>query len=157
MTSLKITKASPEDLEDILLLQKLAFGSEADIYNDFDLSPPLLQTLEELTKEFSESIFLKLTQGDKIVGSVRGYQIHETVFIKRLVVNPLYQNQGIGTRLMKSIENYFKDVKRYELFTGHKSIRNLHLYHKLGYREFKRIPVHENLIMIYLEKLVSCE
>jgi ribosomal protein S18 acetylase RimI-like enzyme len=157
MTSLKITKAFPEDLENILLLQKLAFGSEADIYNDFDTSPPLLQTLEEITKEFSESIFLKSMQGDKIVGSVRGYRIDETVFIKRLVVNPLYQNQGIGTKLMKSIEDYFKDIKRYELFTGHKSIRNLHLYHKLGYREFKRIPIHENLIMIYLEKLVSCE
>lgn len=157
MTSLKITKASPEDLEDILLLQKIAFGSEADIYNDFDTSPPLLQTLEEITKEFSESIFLKSMQGNKIVGSARGYQIDETVFIKRLVVNPLYQNRGIGTKLMKSIEDYFKDIKRYELFTGHKSIRNLHLYHKLGYREFKRISVHENLIMIYLEKLVSCE
>jgi ribosomal protein S18 acetylase RimI-like enzyme len=136
-------------------LQKQAFLSEADIYNDFDISPPLLQTLEELTKEFSESIILKAVLGDFIVGSVRGFQVDETVFIKRLIVNPNYQNQGIGTKLMKSIEDSFKNHKRYELFTGHKSNRNLHLYQKIGYKEFKRIPIHENLTMIYLEKYVS--
>ena len=155
MTSVEITKASFEDLKTILVLQKQAFLSEADIYNDFDISPPLLQTLKELTKEFSESIILKAVLGDFIVGSVRGFQVDETVFIKRLIVNPNYQNQGIGTKLMKSIEDSFKNNKRYELFTGHKSKRNLHLYQKIGYKEFKRIPIHENLTMIYLEKYVS--
>ena len=155
MTSVEITKASFADLKTILVLQKQAFLSEADIYNDFDISPPLLQTLEELTKEFSESIILKAVLGDFIVGSVRGFQVNETVFIKRLIVNPNYQNQGIGTKLMKSIEDSFKNNKRYELFTGHKSKRNLHLYQKIGYKEFKRIPIHENLTMIYLEKYVS--
>jgi ribosomal protein S18 acetylase RimI-like enzyme len=155
MTSVEITKASFEDLKTILVLQKQAFLSEADIYNDFDISPPLLQTLEELTKEFSESIILKAVLGDFIVGSVRGFQVDETVFIKRLIVNPNYQNQGIGTKLMKSIEDSFQNNKRYELFTGHKSKRNLHLYQKIGYKEFKRIPIHENLNMIYLEKYVS--
>jgi len=155
MTSVEITKASFEDLKTILVLQKQAFLSEADTYNDFDISPPLLQTLEELTKEFSESIILKAVLGDFIVGSVRGFQVNETVFIKRLIVNPNYQNQGIGTKLMKSIEDSFKNNKRYELFTGHKSKRNLHLYQKIGYKEFKRIPIHENLNIIYLEKYVS--
>ena len=155
MTSVEITKASFADLKTILVLQKQAFLSEADIYNDFDISPPLLQTLEELTKEFSESIILKAVLGDFIVGSVRGFQVDKTVFIKRLIVNPNYQNQGIGTKLMKSIEDSFKNNKRYELFSGHKSKRNLHLYQKIGYKEFKRIPIHENLTMIYLEKYVS--
>ena len=46
-------------------------NEEIYTYNDFDISPPLLQTLEELTKEFSESIILKALLGDDIVGSVR--------------------------------------------------------------------------------------
>ena len=50
MTYITITKASLEDLKDILSLQKQAFSSEADIYDDFDKSPPLLQTLMEITK-----------------------------------------------------------------------------------------------------------
>jgi len=155
MTSVEITRAFFEDLKAILLLQKQAFVSEADIYNDFDISPPLLQTLEELKEEFSELIILKAVLEDDIVGSVRGFQVDETVFIKRLIVNPHYQNQGIGTKLMQSIEDSFKNNKRYELFTGHKSNRNLHLYQKIGYKEFKHIPIHENVTRIYLEKYVS--
>lgn len=77
------------------------------------------------------------------MGSVRGSQVNDTVFIKRLIVSPRFQNQGIGTMPMRSFEDFFQDNKRYELFTGHKSIRNLHLYLKLGYREFKQIPIHE--------------
>ncbi|HYG00092.1 MAG TPA: GNAT family N-acetyltransferase [Candidatus Saccharimonadales bacterium] len=155
MAFIKITKAFQEDLKDILSLQKLAFRSEVDVYSDFETSPPLLQTLEEISRELPESIFLKAVVENEIVGSVRAHQVKETTFIKRLVVSPSYQNQDIGTKLMNSIEYHFKDNKRYELFTGHKSIRNLHLYRKLGYKEFKRIHIDENLIMIYLEKFVS--
>lgn len=71
VTSVKITKASFEDIKAILLLQKQAFSSETDIYEDFDTSPPLLQTLEEITKEFTESLFLKAVAEEEIVGSVR--------------------------------------------------------------------------------------
>ena len=156
MTSVEITKASFEDLKAILLLQKQAFVSEADIYNDFDISPPLLQTLEELTKEFSESIILKALLGDDIIGSVRGFQVDETVFIKRLIVNPHYQNQGIGTKLMKSIEDSFKDKKDTNYLLVIKVIEIYICIKRIGYKEFKQIPIHENLTMIYLEKYVSC-
>ena len=124
--------------------KNMSFGmKQIYTYNDFDISPPLLQTFEELTREFSESLFLKAVLGDDIVGSVRGFQVNYTVFIKRLIVNPHYQNQGIGTMIMKSIEDSFKGNKRYELFTGHKSNRNLNLYNKIGNKEFKRIPIYE--------------
>lgn len=155
MTAIKIQKASTEDLIDILLLQKLAFKSEADIYNDFDTSPPILQTLEEIKEEFTKQTFLKAIMEENLIGSVRAFQFKEAAFIKRLFVNPAFQNLGIGTKLMHSIEESFRNVKRYELFTGHKSIRNLHLYHKLGYNEFKRLTFHNNLSMIYLEKYVN--
>ncbi|MGB6628338.1 MAG: hypothetical protein WBE61_09395, partial [Nitrososphaeraceae archaeon] len=53
---------------------------------------------------------------------------------------------------MHAIEQRHESADRYELFTGHKSARNLHLYQKLGYDEFKRIPVDESLTMVFLEK-----
>jgi GNAT superfamily N-acetyltransferase len=66
------------------------------------------------------------------------------------------QNRGIGTLLMKAVEQYFVlEVKRYELFTGHKSIGNLHLYQKLGYWEFKRIHINDALAMVFMEKYTS--
>ena len=53
---------------------------------------------------------------------------------------------------MHSIERRHESADRYELFTGHKSTRNLHLYQKLGYHEFKRVTVYDWLTMVFLEK-----
>jgi hypothetical protein len=61
------TKALFKDAAVILELQKLAFQSEAQFYDDFCI-PPLTQTLDELTKDFAEKTFLKVEIQDKIVG-----------------------------------------------------------------------------------------
>jgi ribosomal protein S18 acetylase RimI-like enzyme len=152
---IEIKPALLEDVETILHLQMRAYLSEAEIYNDYSILP-LIQTLNEIKQEFSQQVFLKAIEEEEedgsIIGSVRGYLERETACIGRLIVKPESQNKGIGTRLMHAIEEHFKFADRYELFTGHKSARNLYLYQKLGYREFKRIPVSDTLVMVYLEK-----
>lgn len=153
MHSVNIKKASIDDLEEILQLQKQAYLSEAELYDDYNIKP-LLQTLDDIKQNFLKQIFLKAAIENKttIVGSVRAYQQIDTVFIGRLAVRPDYQNKGIGAKLMISIEEIFESAKRFELFTGHKSIKNIYLYQKLGYKEFKRMPVNDSLTMVYLEK-----
>ena len=54
----EITHAQIEDAEEILELQKLAYQSEAVIYNDWSI-PPLTETFEEIRAEFSKYTFLK--------------------------------------------------------------------------------------------------
>jgi N-acetylglutamate synthase-like GNAT family acetyltransferase len=148
----EIKRASVEDVETILHLQMHAYLSEAEIYNDYSL-PPLIQTLKEIKQEFSQQVFLKATEEDgNILGSVRAYLEKETAYIRRLIVKPESQNKGIGTKLMQAVELHFKFADRYELFTGYKSARNLYLYQKLGYLEFKRTPVHDSFMMVFLEK-----
>ena len=53
---------------------------------------------------------------------------------------------------MQTIEEHFRMTDRYELFTGHRSARNLYLYQKLGYHEFKRVPVKDSIILVFFEK-----
>lgn len=156
---IEIKPASIEDAEIILQLQMQAYLSEAEIYNDYSI-PPLIQTLNEIRQEFLRQVFLKAIEKEdsnkievcNIVGSIRGYIEKGTAYIGRLIVKPEYQNKGIGTRLMQAIEQHFKSASRYELFTGNKSDRNLHLYQKLGYYEFKRIHVNDSLTLVFLEK-----
>ena len=90
--------------------------------------------------------------GPAIVGSVRAYEQDGTCHVGRLIVLPAHQNQGLGTRLLREVEAAFPDAERYALFTGHKSARNLYLYDRLGYKEFKREPVSEALTIVFLEK-----
>lgn len=149
----EISRASLEDAIEILALQKLAYQSEAQIYDDWSI-PPLLQTVEEIRDEFSTSVFLKAVSEHSIIGSLRSHVIENTCHIGRLIVHPKWQNRGIGTRLMTEIELIYRDVARFELFTGSNSIRNLHLYHKLGYQEFRREPLGSKVELVYLEKIV---
>ena len=154
LESLIIERAAKRDAQRILSLQRSAYVSEAEIYGDWDI-PPLHQTLSETIDEFEQSVALKAIAHGVIVGSVRGRLASGTCFIGKLIVHPDYRNRGIGTRLMRSIEETFACARRFELFTGHLSSKNLHLYQKLGYRPFKREPISENLTLIFLEKDVS--
>jgi ech hydrogenase subunit C len=154
LENLEIVSAGSPDAREILALQRLAYQSEAELYNDFNLSP-LRQTLDELTKDFDSKIFLKAVMGATIVGSVRAYSEGGTCYIGRLIVNPIYQNLGIGKKLMRSIEESFPDEKRFEVFTGHKSKRTIFFYQKLGYKIFKSAPVSDVRERVYLEKHVK--
>lgn len=146
-----IERAAIGDANEILSLQRLAYHSEAEIYDDFTI-PPLKQTLEEIKKDFESQVFLKAIIDGKIIGSVRAFAKEGTCYVGRLIVHPDFQNHGIGKELMGQIEEVFKEAARFEIFTGHKSERNLYLYEKLGYQRFKTVTANEKLDIVFLEK-----
>jgi len=147
-----IKKAIYEDLAEILNLQKLAYQSEAKLLNDYSIQP-LTQTLIELQNEFNKYIILKLIndENNQIIGSVRAREENNRVYIGKLIVHPDFQNKGFGTKLLNTIESYFEN-KTFELFTSSKSEKNLNIYKKNGYKEFKREKGSNNFEFIHLEK-----
>lgn len=150
---MNITQAKREDLRDILDLQYLAYQSEAEIYNDHNI-PPLKQTLEDVESEFDKGVILKATdETGNIIGSVRAFRENGSVYIGKLIVHPNRQRQGIGTALLSAVEAHFHD-QRYELFTGSKSVRNIALYERLGYKIYTVKKIDDNLEFVYLEKRI---
>jgi ribosomal protein S18 acetylase RimI-like enzyme len=150
--ALQLEAATEEDLEQILRLQKRAFSGQALIYNDFNL-PSLTQTPDNLKKEFTSKTIYKVTTDGKIIASIRCFVKDRALYIEKLMVDPDLQGRGIGTKIMHDIENrYAAVVNRYELSTGHKSARNLHLYKKLGYKEIRQEPLNDNCNLIVMEK-----
>lgn len=147
----RIEPAGSGDAADLLSLQKIAYRSEADLYQDYSIAP-LTQTLADIVSEFGGKRFLKAVADGQLVGSVRGELRNGTCEIGRLIVHPDWQNRGIGSRLLQAVETDFQEADRFELFTGERSERNLYLYRKMGYREFKREPLNERVTLVYLEK-----
>jgi hypothetical protein len=76
--TLDINEATDLDAEKILEIQKLAFHGQGVLYDDFTL-PPLVQTLEELVRDFRTYVFLKALYDGKLVGSVRARTEGDTV------------------------------------------------------------------------------
>ena len=149
----EITTSDKSDAAEILGLQRIAYQSEAEIYNDFSIQP-LTQTLEQVAAEFDGTVILKAVVDGKIIGSVRAYEKDNTAYVGKLMVLPEYQNQGVGKRLLSAIEATFQG-KRFELFTGFRSEKNMAVYHKSGYRVFKTEEITPDLTFVYMEKMQS--
>lgn len=148
----KIQLAQRTDLPEILQLQKECYLSEAELYNDFTI-PPLLQTIESMNEEFDSNwLFLKITYKDEIIATGRGITEGDTTHIAKLAVKKGFQNQKLGQALLHEIEARLNNCSRYELFTGYKSERNIHLYKKNGYAAFKTEFIHDNLSLVFMEK-----
>lgn len=151
---LEIMPAAVSDAAAILALQRLAYQSEAEIYQDWTI-PPLTETLADLEHEFGRQIILKAVEGETIAGSVRACQTGNTCAIGRLIVHPELQGRGIGSRLMQRIETYFPQAKRFELFTGSRSERNIRLYEKLGYRIYSESSLTAKVGLVGMEKIIT--
>lgn len=150
--TIHIERAVAADIPEILALQKVAYRSEAEIYGDASL-PAMRQSLAEVTRDFERMCFLKGVVNGKIVASVRGYDDGQgTAHVLRLVVHPYFQGRGHGQRLVRAIEALFPNCARYEIFTGHRSDRNLYLYGKLGYTRFRSEPFNAHVEWVYMEK-----
>ena len=150
---MNISTATIEDASAIFDLQRRAYQTEAAIYNDFSI-PPLVETIEQLRDQFHSKCFLKATEDGRIVGSVRAFQNAETCHVERLIVDLDYRKRGIATALLRQIEAAHPAAHRFELYTGHKSVNNIRLYERLGYRPFRQEIVNGRLTMVFLEKSV---
>lgn len=154
-----IGQASVKDAAGILALQKLAYRSEAEIYDDYTI-PPLTQTLEEMRADIETQLVLKASIEDasienRIIGSVRANVRRGTCFVGRLIVHPDFQNRGVGTQLMNELERTVSQATRFELFTGSRSERNITFYRKLGYSPFKREELTDRVTLVFMKKCVQ--
>ena len=150
---LEILRATVADAAEILALQKQAYLSEAELYNDYTIQP-LTQTIDELAADFGLKTFLKGVEGGRIIGSVNGLMEGDRCLIGRLMVHPDFQGRGIGTTLMKAIEGSFADARAWELFTGELSLKNISLYERLGYRVVRKEQFRgSRFAVVFMEKL----
>ena len=145
---IRIERAGPGDAGELLTLQRAAYVTQAQLYDDPHL-PPLTQTLEQLRADLLAWPRLKASVGARIVGSARAREDGEVLRIGRLSVAPDLQGRGIGTALLAAAERLAgPQVHRAALFTGRKSIANLRLYERCGYAvtRYEDLPVGPGIV-----------
>ena len=160
MGEMVLGRATALDAEEILALQKIVYQNEAEMYDDWTLTP-LKQTLAEMRTDFESRVFIKAVVGGKIVGSIRGYMVESadaegrpihTGHITRLIVHPYYWQRGIGVRLVQEIEACFPRARRFETFMGQKSRHTMEPYQKLGYVPIRQEKVSERRDRVYFAR-----
>jgi ribosomal protein S18 acetylase RimI-like enzyme len=153
---IRVEPARSADAGEILTVQRAAYVAEAQLYGDpFIL--PLVESLDQMRAVLSsDAVVLTARHGGRLVGAVRGQFNDQTCLVGRLVVAPDLQGRGIGTRLMRTMEEEVADrAETLVLFTGHLSDGNLRLYRRLGYAETRRERVAAHLILVHMRKKLA--
>ena len=150
MSTVEIGPLPPGAAGELLTLQRAAYVTEAQLYDDVRL-PALVQTLDELADELARSACLAALAGSRLAGAVRTRERDGVLHVGRLAVAPDLQGRGIGTRLLLAAERSIA-LPRATLFTGARSDANLRLYRRHGYVETARERVRPGLELVHLTK-----
>lgn len=142
------------DAGQVLTLQRAAYVTEAQIYDDPFL-PALIQDLASLEAELAVSIGLKAVDASyRVVGAIRMALDGSTGRIGRLVVAPDWQGRRVGTALLKAVQGVAPAaVTRFELFTGHRSVDNIRLYERCGFTRYSERALTPDVRLVFLARV----
>jgi isopentenyldiphosphate isomerase len=140
-SSIALQKASVEDADELLALQKEVFMPLYKKYNDHETSP-VTQTMERFSARFERGDYFKILFDGKLAGSVFVYE--KSPGLRRLhIINVLekYHNKGIAQEVMKRLELMYPEADAWELDTILTEERNCYLYEKMGYKRIGDLKV----------------
>ncbi|PFR51369.1 GNAT family N-acetyltransferase [Bacillus cereus] len=141
MTIISIEKATILDAEKLTEIMTRTFDEEAkrwlcgqgDVI-DYNIQPPGYSSVEMMRYSIEELDSYKVIMDEKIIGgiivTVSGKSYGR---IDRIFVEPVYQGKGIGSNVIKLIEEEYQSIKIWDLETSSRQINNHHFYKKMGY------------------------
>lgn len=93
-----------------------------------------LKRADILEEAYANSLFvLAAYDGDSLLGIIRAIGDGLTiVFVQDIIVLPEYQRKGIGTKLLKTLMDKYKDVYQMELLTDNTEKTNA-FYRSVGF------------------------
>lgn len=94
---------------------------------------------EKLKRAFDQSLYLLgAFDGDRLIGFIRCVGDGEHILlVQDLIVMPLYQRRGIGTKLFKAVWDKYAGVRMFHVVTDiHDEVDN-HFYQSFGMRKLE--------------------
>lgn len=141
MTIISIEKATILDAEKLTEIMTKTFDEEAkrwlsvqgDVI-DYNIQPPGYSSVEMMKYSIEELDSFKVIVDEKIIGgiivTISGKSYGR---IDRIFVDPVYQGKGIGSFVIKLIEEVYPSIRIWDLETSSRQINNHYFYKKMGY------------------------
>ncbi len=123
-----IKKMSPDDLDDVMEIEKLSF-----------VSPWTKRFFEEtLTSPISLNLVMK--KGTETIGYIILYTVADEAHILNIAIHPSYRGQGRASSLLQYVLDYFKrkDVREFFLEVREGNLSAISLYGRFGFEKIGR-------------------
>lgn len=134
-TEWSVVPATLGDAGELFTLQRACWVQEALANDSLAAIPPLHESLDDVRAWLGTwSTWVVRAEG-RLVGAVRGRLDGTTWEVGRLMVAPDLQGRGLGRVLLAHVEAAAPaEATAYTLFTGARSVDNIRMYKKAGYR-----------------------
>lgn len=134
MKIIKFEQKYRDDMIFMNLTAKNALGTVPHLRDD-------LLNVEESYFKKGGYFWLAVNEDDRVIGSIGILPTDDFAEIKRLFIMPNLKRQGIGTKLLETLEEYAKQQKytRLEIHLGEESVywESRLFYKKHGYNEYQ--------------------
>jgi predicted N-acetyltransferase YhbS len=127
-----IRRATREDAEIILAIQKRAFAEEGRRCKNWTI-PPLTESLDAIIDHIETQTVFVACNGTQVIGSARGLSAGAECTIRGVSVEPEHQGSGVGSRLLRALESSYPAATRFELLTNTCLPGNVRFYERHGY------------------------
>jgi len=148
---ISIERAKADDAAKLIDVQNKGFYED---YQKYGHCPSYKEPVGRIIEFIKNDIVYKIVLDDEIIGDVIiRIRENQNYYLRVIAVIPEYWNQGVGTKVMKYIEEDNQDAKKWSLVTPHQSFRNHHFYEKMGYKKAGEIIHSEKLVLWEYEKI----
>ncbi len=152
--NLRFERAAASDANTLITVQNAAFLDDFLAYGE---CPAYREPLPEMERQIQTRIVYKILDGTTVIGDIIVRKQEEgKYYLRVLCVAPEYQNQGIGQKALDFLFREIPDAVSWELITPYKSIRNHHLYEKMGFRKIDEYRQSPSLVLYVYQKILEC-
>lgn len=157
MNHIRLIKIRKSEIIKAWLLQKKGFKETLKKYKDYKTSPAtesLIRFYHKFSKQSADNYWV--INNNKIAGALCVVAKPDCMWISKFYILPEFRNKGIGQQVLPLAEGLYPDAKRWRLDTIFEEKNNIHLYQKLGYREYgERKTVNDKMTLINFQKEIE--
>lgn len=134
-----LERAIKYDANKLAEIQKASFDDESRRFNNSEFGGPVGYDSARWQEEMIEQCeyFKILLNGEIIGGAIIVIETNQVHNLGRIFIDPNFQHQGIGMKVMQEVERKFPGSAKWWLDTPNWSVKNHYFYTKCGFAKVR--------------------
>ncbi|MDE6506452.1 MAG: GNAT family N-acetyltransferase [Eubacterium sp.] len=157
MGNIRLVKIKKCEIFKAWRLQRKGFRETLEKYQDYKTSPAtegFIKFYHKFVNKAADNY--RVLYNGKTAGALCIVLKPDCIWLGRFYILPEYRNKGIGQQALILAEHLYPAALRWRLDTILEEKNNIHLYEKLGYKEYgERKRINNKMTIVNYEKEIE--